>query len=93
MIRRTVTTALLAAPFALSVALPALAAADAPPLFNVPVEVLPYIEVPPIIGDQAAPLGAGIRDLILGNPDVIRGGAGLLGGISCAIASISAEPC
>ena len=91
--KRTVATVVLAVSVALAAA-PVAAAEDAPPpIFNIPVEILPYIVVPPEIGQYAAPLGGGARDLILDNPDIVQGGAGILGNISCAIAGLFGRVC
>ncbi|MFH5207783.1 hypothetical protein [Antrihabitans spumae] len=76
---------------------PVAVAADPPPIINIPVEALPYIEVPPAISDQAAPLGAGIRDGVTDynneNPDQVKAFFGALSGFSCAVSGLFGKPC
>lgn len=92
--KRTVATVLMALSMT-AAAGPVAFADDAPPppLFDIPVEVLPFIVVPPELGQYAPPLGAGARDLILGNPEIVQGGAGILGAVSCAIAALFGRVC
>ncbi|QXQ13308.1 hypothetical protein [Skermania piniformis] len=76
---------------ALVVAMPS---AAAEPLFDIPVTALPYIVVPPAVYDGVVGLGYQLNAGILALDDgVVRGFAGAVGGIVCALAAGSASPC
>lgn len=71
--------------------------ADEPPAFDIPVEVIPTIVVPPEINTFAAGVSGAVANAILGfnagNDAAVRGLFGLLGGGFCALAAGSSSPC
>lgn len=69
----------------------------APPLFDIPIEILPHIPVPPSLHDLIVGWTTGLHDQFLGynqaNPGTVPGIAGPLGAILCAMSTGSAQPC
>ncbi|TSE00700.1 hypothetical protein FOS14_06665 [Skermania sp. ID1734] len=80
-----------------AVAAPAAAQADPAPLFNIPVEILPYIQVPQPIHDAIVGFAGNVNDAIVAynnaNSAVVQGVAGAVGNILCLLSAGSSQPC
>ena len=66
---------------------------DTPDLFNVPVEVIPFVDVPDSYHAPARDIGQETNDFVLRNHAPIEDGAGALGGVICVITPILGAPC
>jgi hypothetical protein len=103
MIKRAAATfamgVVLAVPAMLATAGPGYADAPPPPppLFDIPVEVLPFIHVPPPLGTVVPEIGNNVIDGVVdynrANPAQVQGGFGLLAGILCPIATLLGNHC
>ncbi|KAA0023126.1 hypothetical protein [Antrihabitans cavernicola] len=94
--RTTITFLMATAAVVLVLGAPA-AQADQPPAFDIPVEVIPNIVVPPAVNGAATDLSTAVLNFILGinagNPGAVNGLFGVVGDGFCALAAGSSNPC
>ena len=68
-------------------------AIDTPDLFNIPVNVIPFVDVPESWDAPARDIGQESNDFILDNHRPIEQGAGAVGGALCTITPFLGAPC